>query len=89
MGSISNPVHQRESGAIPRVLSEMIFNYYPISRYPFGLLEELLRIIGMMESIDERNDIERTIVIRDCAPIESSDWNSWSPGGQGYQFPPR
>jgi hypothetical protein len=53
----------------------MIFNYHPISRYPSGLPEELLRIIGMMEDIDEGNNIERTIVMRDCVPIEGSNWN--------------
>jgi hypothetical protein len=53
----------------------MVFNYHPIFRYPSGLPEELLRIMGMMQDIDEGNDIERAVVIRDCAPIESSNWN--------------
>ena len=87
MGSVSNPVHQRESGTIPRILGKMVFNDHPISRYPSGLPEELLRIIGMMEDIDEGNDIERTVVIRDCAPIEGSNWNSWVSGRTRISIP--
>jgi hypothetical protein len=73
MARIANPIQQAQGLARHESVQDVIFNHNSFASRAHGLVEQLHRLLRMMQYIDKHHGIKRRIIIGDHLAVEGFD----------------
>jgi hypothetical protein len=75
MGRVAHPIHETQGHPVDPGLGEVILQDHGLPRHAGRFLQKDNRVVGMVQHIDEADDVEALVGMRDRLPVKEVDGN--------------